>query len=236
MTALAVLLDENGVAYIAADGLMTGRDGRRRDEFAVKTARINDNVAVGFSGDVGYGNQLLAHLFKHSELAQCEDRIDLCALLEACDVTVPGGTYEGARDWISWQLLAWKSDWDAKGEEIPDLNVALAGISEQGARFSVWHCAHDWRIEQCGIWEPGCMFGYPLGPMADGEAKAALKNKAKTPPNRLRDCVRVFAKKRPETVNRNVLIRSSDSGFRMNRTKWPLSEGIQWPNADLTAR
>lgn len=71
--------------------------------------------------------------------------------------------------------------------------------------------------------------------MADGEAKAALKNKAKTPPNRLRDCVRVFAKKRPETVNRNVLIRSSDSGFRMNRTKWPLPEGIQWPNADLAA-
>jgi hypothetical protein len=228
VTALVPFIDEEGVAYLASDRLVLDADGKVVDEYGVKTARMNDRLCIGFSGGAGDGNHLLAHLFRHDELARLGANIDICKLLEAYGTIVHGAIYEEARRWITRQLAFWKNESAKKGEDIPDLNVVLVGVSEVRTCFSVWRCDHGWGTEESSYWESGETRGYPPGPIPDRDAEEALCGLKKKPPNRLRNCVRVFSTKRPDAVNRNVLIRRSSDGFRLP-SDWPPADPCEWP-------
>jgi hypothetical protein len=229
VTALVLLIDEHGEAYLAADGLSVDCQGNPLDQFAVKTARVNSRLAVGIAGSTTVGNALLAYLFKQSALVACGADIDICKLFEAHDVTIDDATYEGAREFIAWQLESWKAGYKEKGEGLPDLNVVLVGQSEDGPRFCFWHCAYGWKLEQSPVWRPGDSHGVPLGPIPDQEAKEALRDLGKKPPNRIRDSIRVFARKRPDAVNRNVMIRRLSNGFTIEPENWLGLNSTEWP-------
>jgi len=232
MTVLVPMIDERGVAYLAADGRVRFPDGKK-EEYGLKTARINDQLCVGISGSVGYGNQIIAHIFNEHELAKYRAEINICKLLEAHGKERLGYPYEVAKDWITKQLRYWHDRFSEWKEGIPDLNVVLVGISSDGPRFCIWHCVVDWKEDEYPKgekWKPGVEIGKPLGPIQYQKAADTLGQRNRPTKKRIKECIRLFAKKCPNAVNRNISLRRSNKDFKLEPSDWPGLDQAMWPS------
>lgn len=229
VTVLVPLITEEGEVWLAADGCVSSDDGGR-EEYALKTARVNDYLAVGIAGSYGYGGQIVAQICGEPELAKLVSRVDVFKILEKENAPRSGKFYEKAKDDITATLNAWRSGLSAEGK---DLNVVLAGIASDGPRFCVWHCGLNWKEEEypnaARRWEPGMEFGFPFGPVNYRPAANVLGETSKPPKKRIKECIRLFAKKCPEAVNSKIVYRRSKDGFRLDPPDWPGVESAKWP-------
>lgn len=210
MTVLIAYMDvDSGEASLIADGRASKEETCAfPDEW--KTARLNADIAIGFAGDVAWGNQLLARLFKRKDLQAKGPNIRIVRVLEAEHAERLGLDWESAKREITNELVALR-----RIESLPDLTVMMAGVDNGAPKVAVWHQDYAWEAAEMSPKAGMSIAKVSIGPEGENLDTSILENTSLTLEERARQAVLAYAREFPDSVNDYTTIRRASGGFRL---------------------
>lgn len=221
MTAIIGRIDVDGEVALIADGSANRRGVRIRDD-EWKTARLNPSVAIGYSGQVDYGNQVLARLLGRRDLQAQRADVRLVRVLEGNNIQRPDLAWATARENVSRLLLQLRSEIEARRPydtsiEPLELTIVMVGVSPSKPLLCFWHKNHNWRPEDLGPVEPG-RIGATIGVGPGGESldiHGILEDLERPLEERAKLAIQEYARAFPERVNDYTTIRRGSNGFAL---------------------
>lgn len=210
MTVLIGYIDTaTGEAALIADGCASNDEGRiYLDEW--KTARVNPRIAVGYTGDVSWGNQVLARLFRRRDLQVKGPHIRIVRVLEDEHVERCDFDWESAKSEITTELRELR-----KVERFPHLTVMMAGVTNDRPKVSVWHRDYNWAAADLNPKTGSSIGRISAGPEGDKPDISVLDNPSVLLEERAKLAIREYANEFPEAVNEYMTIRRASEGFRL---------------------
>lgn len=210
MTVLIGYLDtDTGESALIADG-RASKKGTCAFADEWKTVQLNGAVAVGFAGDVSWGNQLIARLFKDRELQMKGPNVRVVRVLEAARARRSDLDWESAKREISHEIALL-----LKVENEPFLTVMAAGLDNRIPRLAIWHRNYKWEAAdlspKTGLSIAKACAG-PTGKVAD---TSVLEDTSLSLTRRARLAVRTYAEEFPDSVNEYTTIRRATRGFKL---------------------
>ena len=145
-----------------ADGCAS--DSRRPEECALKdewkTARLNDQLAVGFAGHVDYGNQIMCRLFGRRDLQSQRGNIRVVRAFEAEGLELPTAKWHETKRALTDLMQELKVGISRQRPSDPtvvpmDLTMMMAGSNDGEPSICLWHAQYQWQPVEVGPEVPG---------------------------------------------------------------------------------
>ena len=224
MTALIARLDVEGEVAIIADGCAASTETScecvRRDEW--KTARLNDEIAIGFAGQVDYGNQILCRLFNRRDLQAERGKVRVVRVFEDEHLEFPLANWDSTKEQISRLLLQLQRAIADRAPLNPtiapmELSFMMVGLDHARPSICVWHHDCNWKPMEVRPKVPGeigatVIFG-PGGKSLS--ATGALETSGQPLEIRATQAIAHTAAANPGRVNTYTTIRRSSRGFKL---------------------
>lgn len=180
---------------------------------------MNDRIAIGFRGDTGYNAQIIGHVFGVYEQAMDEGWQHPIEEVEKRGISRPDLGLDDVANIVSkcCAAILWRMERALKaGERVTEYkgNVLVLSTAPGGV------AAYGWRTEKnCS--QEGIMMARPqvIAPGTDkvrNRVRRVLACRSRGPETRASKAMRIIAAQ-SDTVNENVTLRRSSSGFTLER-------------------
>jgi len=224
MTVLLGAISEDDQIIIAADSREYDVKTGESCDGALKTVRVNQACAVGYSVSKEWGGQLLANLFGRREWIRRTHEIDVVAEIETQKLTLPDLSCEAVIQRIMHILDEFIRQARLRKATIPNMNVVLVGIAELGPTIACWRRTDTgWKAEiaSCtGLEHDQQFFVFgPCGEDMEERVKSIMLDRQHQFLCRIKTVCNVYADYKPALVNRDIWVRRACVEF----VKEPLS-------------